>query len=67
MEDTPKAHAFAPLTRDRCIQMLNNYANGTYQAISGEVCAAAAKFLQNSTPNEEVRLQLSEANTGDGN
>lgn len=49
-----------PLTRDRAIEMLNNYADGTYQAISPDVCRAAARFLANSTPNAEPEV------SGDG-
>lgn len=50
----PASEPSPRLTRDRVIQMLRNYANGTYQAISPDVCGAAAGFLQNSTPNEEL-------------
>ncbi len=57
MADAPQGEAWKPLTRDRCISMLNNFADGTYQAISREVCASAAKFLQNSTSNEEAILR----------
>ncbi len=45
-----------PLTRDRTIEILNNYADGTYQAISPDVCGAAARFLENSTPNAEPEV-----------
>lgn len=45
--------AAAPLTfpsRARVIEMLQNYAAGTYHAIDPEICGLAARYLQSSTP-----------------
>jgi hypothetical protein len=40
-------------TRGRVIEMLSNFANGTYQAILPEIAGAAARYLEKSAPIPE--------------
>lgn len=42
-----------PIDRNRLLEMLDNYANGVYQAIMPEVVAEAARHLRNSQPMPE--------------
>ena len=42
-----------PLPRERLLKMLDNYANGIYQAILPEVVAEAARQLRASVPCTE--------------
>ncbi len=62
-----------PPTRGRIIQMLRNFANGTYQAIDREIVGLAAKYLVESLPATEQReyraadiLNEAFSGTGDG-
>lgn len=48
------------LPRSRVIEILNNFADGTYQAIAPDVVGEAARHLQNSEPVVEGILEMTD-------
>jgi hypothetical protein len=48
-KEWPSSH----IERERLLEMLDNFANGIYQAILPDVVAEAARQLRNSTPRTE--------------
>ena len=54
LDNMPASSKPAPLTRERLIQVLNNFADGTYLSISPDVVREAARQLRNSIPTPEA-------------